>query len=646
MPLRIKALVCLAVAGGFTSLCLVLGQPAQQWLRFSVYFAAILLSSGMKVGLPKSEGTMSLNFPFILLGILQLSPLQAVCLAACSVIAQCRIRVVRPFTLIQILFNVANVTTATVLAWYGYEQLLRGHCPEAPALAVAAAIFFFSNTIPVALVIAWDQQIDPFALWRRDFWWFLPFYVVGAILAATAHLISMTFGWVTSLLLIPMVYTVYRTYSSQMAFVRDREQHAKDTEALHLRTIEGLAMAIEAKDQNTHKHLLRVRVYVAEMGKRMGLDEPIMQALLIAAYLHDIGKLAVPEYIINKPGKLTVEEFEKMKIHPVVGADILERVRFPYPVVPIVRSHNESWDGSGYPDGLKAAEIPIGARILTAVDCLDALASERPYRRAMPLDDAMAFVRNKAGVQFDPDVVRLLAEHYPRLEQMAREATVDIQPLNTDLFISRGEAPGNGYEPEKRPLSASENGRGVAARAAALRELRRGLKRARGVRETGAVLAHSLQTHIPFDCIAVYTRTDVAIRAQYMNGSCECAFSSRMIPLGEGLSGWVAENARCIVNGNPTVEPNFLPDAGLFTADSSALAVPLFGGNGVVLGAVALYSREPGAFSKDHQQILEELMPEFAVALEGEIRAQETAAEERTCHDSAARPVLEGVRAS
>src|ERR1700691_2460413 len=457
MALRIKVLVCLALVGAAASLCSILEHPAQQWLRFSVYLAAILLSSGMKVGLPKSEGTMSLNFPFILLGILQLSPLQAVCLAACSVIAQCRIRVVRPFTLIQILFNVANVTTATVLAWYGYEQLLRWHCPVAPALAVAATIFFFSNTIPVALVIAWDQQIDPFALWRRDFWWFLPFYIVGAILAAAAYLIGANFGWMTSLLLIPMVYTVYRTYSSQMAFVRDREQHAKDTEALHLRTIEVLAMAIEAKDQGTHRHLLRVRVYVAELGKLMGLDQPVMQALLIASFLHDIGKLAVPEHIINKPGKLTREEFEKMKIHPVVGADILERVRFPYPVVPIVRSHHESWDGSGYPDGLKGEEIPIGARLLTAVDCFDALASERPYRKALLLGEAMAFVKSRAGIQFDAQIVELLDTHYIELEEKARQQIEEIEPLKTDLIIHRGAAPGAGFEPEHSAMGHAEN---------------------------------------------------------------------------------------------------------------------------------------------------------------------------------------------
>jgi putative nucleotidyltransferase with HDIG domain len=233
-----------------------------------------------------------------------------------------------------------------------------------------------------------------------------------------------------------------------MEFVREREQHAVDTEALHLRTIEGLAMAIEAKDQGTHRHLLRVRVYVAELGKLMGLDQPLMQALLIASFLHDIGKLAVPEYIINKPGKLTREEFEKMKIHPVVGADILERVRFPYPVVPIVRSHHESWDGTGYPDGLRGEDIPIGARLLTAVDCFDALASERPYRKALPLDEAIAFVRSRAGIQFDPQIAALLAEHYQELEEKARKQIAEIEPLKTDLAIIRGAAPGAGFEPE------------------------------------------------------------------------------------------------------------------------------------------------------------------------------------------------------
>jgi putative nucleotidyltransferase with HDIG domain len=616
MALRIKTLVCLAVVGGIANLSSILGHPAQQWLRFFVYLAAILLSSGMKVGLPKSEGTMSLNFPFILLGILQLSPLQVVGLAVCSVIAQCRIRVMRPFTLIQILFNVANVTTATVFAWHGYAGLLRLHCPVAPALAIAATIYFFSNTIPLALVIGWDQKINPFALWRRDFWWFLPFYLVGAILAATAYLIGMTFGWMTSLLLIPMVYTVYRTYSSQMAFVRDQEQHAKDTEALHLRTIEGLAMAIEAKDANTHKHLLRVRVYVAELGKLMGLDEAIMQALLIASYLHDIGKLAVPEYIINKPGKLTREEFEKMKIHPVVGADILERVRFPYPVVPIVRSHHESWDGSGYPDGLKGEEIPIGARLLTAVDCFDALASERPYRKAMPLAEAMAFVKGRAGIQFDPQIVELLDKNYLELEERAREQIGHIEPLKTNITIVRGAAPGAGFE-AAQPQSGTP-GLVVSAtqQAAELAETSDMLDRAVSAHEMNSVLSRRLSTLIPNDGFALYLRSGEFLLPQFIDGASAKAFSMRQMPLGEGLSGWVAEHARPIVNGNPTVEPNYLSDSSFFSATSSALSVPFLDKNGSVLGVITLYSAGGAAFSKDHLKILEALESQLSRALQ------------------------------
>jgi putative nucleotidyltransferase with HDIG domain len=638
MALRIKVLTCLALVGAITSLCSILEYPAQQWIRFFVYLAAILLSSGMKVGLPKSEGTMSLNFPFILLGILQLSPLQVVCLAVCSVIALCRIQVTRPFTLIQILFNIANVTTATVFAWFGYEELLRLHCPLAPALAIAATIYFFSNTIPLALVIGWDQNIDPLLVWRRDFWWFLPFYLVGAILAATAYLIGVTFGWMTSMLLIPMVYTIYRTYSSQMAFVRDREQHAKDTEALYFRTIEGLAMAIEAKDQNTHSHLLRVRFYVAELGKLMGLDQSIMQALLIASYLHDIGKLAVPEYIINKPGKLTREEFEKMKIHPVVGADILERVRFPYPVVPIVRSHHESWDGSGYPDGLKGEEIPIGARLLTAVDCFDALASERPYRKAMPLGEAIAFVKSRAGIQFDPQIVELLDKNFLELEEKARQQIGLIEPLNTDMSIVRGAAPGAGFEPEhqggagnelRKAAQPSANVEGmeqpqfptpgpVAALSqhAALSELGRMLDSAAGAHEIDSMLSNWLRTLIPHDAFAVYLRFGDFLLPHFIDSGSPKAFSMRQMPLGEGPSGWVAEHARPIVNGNPTVESNYLSDSGFFTATSSVLSVPLLDASGSVFGVITLYSAACAAFSKEHIGILEALESRISQALQ------------------------------
>ncbi len=431
------------------------GHPHQQWIHFSIYLTAILLSSGMKVTLTKSDGTMSVNFPFIFLGILQLSPLQAVCLAVCSVAAQCRIKVRQPFTVVQILFNVANVTTATALAWLTFTGAMKFLPESAPVLALAATVYFLANTIPVALVIGWSSGTSPFAHWRQDFLWYLPFYLVGAMVAVLADFIGIRFGWLTSLLLIPLVYTVYRAYCAQMAMIRDRERHIEEVEALYMRTIEGLSMAVEAKDEGTHEHLMRVRVYVAELGRIMNLEPGLMQALNIAAFLHDIGKLAVPEQILNKPGKLTPEEFEKIKTHTVVGADILERVQFPYPVVPIVRSHHEAWDGSGYPDGLKGLEIPIGARILTVVDCFDALVSDRPYRRALPIEEAMAMLKGRAGSQFDPSIVKLLEKHYPQLEDMARKHTIEMEPLRTDIFIERGAAPAAGFDFEPAPCETA-----------------------------------------------------------------------------------------------------------------------------------------------------------------------------------------------
>lgn len=643
MALRVNALVCVVVAGAIASLFSISGHSAaHQWLHFFVYLVAILLSSEMKVAMPKSEATMSVNFPFILLGILQLSPYQTVMLAVCSVIAQCRIKVVKPFTLRQILFNVANVITATVLAWHTYTWLVRLHVETAPALAIAATVYFFSNTIPVAVVVAWDSRRSPLVQWRQDFFWFLPFYLVGAVIAAAANWVGVMFGWITSLLVIPMAYAVYQAYRAQMAVIRDRERHIVEIEALHLRAIEGLAMAIEAKDQKTHRHLMRVRIYVSELGKILGLDHSLTQALLTAALLHDIGKLAVPEHIINKPGKLTSEEFEKVKIHPVVGANILERVCFPYPVVPIVRSHHEAWDGSGYPDGLKGEEIPLGARILTVVDCFDALASERPYRNGVPIEEAMAFVKSRAGIQFDPKIVRLLEEHYLELEERSRKQIEAMEPLKAELHIERGTAPGAGFEPENS--NGHSGAGGEAARdgssegatkrhydslnliasasqeANALFELSQILGSSLSAHETSAMMSKRLRPLIPFDCFAVYVKSKGAILPQYMDGPAAVAFSAQPIPIGEGLSGWVTQSERPILNGNPTVEPTLVAGTGVFNPESSALSVPLFDLNHDVFGVLTLYSCQHAAFSKDHLRILQAIQPKFSLSLQNALR--------------------------
>jgi putative nucleotidyltransferase with HDIG domain len=649
MTNRIKLLVAVMLIAAGLSVKVAAQFPSHDWIRFCVYLAAVLLSSSLKVAMPKGDRTMSVNFPFILLGIVQLSPGQAIALGALSVFAQCRIKVVKPFTLLQIAFNVANVMVSTMVAWLCFAFSMKHHVELAPALALAATAYFFANTIPIAGVIGWSASEEPFALWRREFPWYLPFYLVGAVLAAVAHLISLKYGWTTSLLLIPMVYTIYRAYRSQMKAMQDRQTHLEETEALHLRTIEGLAMAIEAKDHNTHEHLLRVRVYVSEIGLTMGLDKPQMQAILTAALLHDIGKLAVPEHIINKPGKLTPEEFDKMKIHPVVGADILERVRFPYPVVPIVRSHHEAWDGSGYPDGLAGEDIPLGARILTVVDCFDALASDRPYRKALPLDKAMEFMKSRAGSQFDPKVVAVLEQRYVELENLASNKKDDgLAPLNTEISVSRGAAPGAGFQEDNagalqkrtdrsgRDVISSEgsdmptsleslNLIAAASQAAqALFDMSEMFGGALLPDETIAIMSSRLRPMVPFQCFAVYLKKDQTLSTLYMDGEGAQCFSAATMPVSEGLSGWVAHGGQVILNGNPRVEPNYAAAAGAAIQLNSAISMPLFDLSGDIFGVLTVYSTGVNAFGKDHLRILQAIESKFSLSLQNALQSDKT----------------------
>ena len=464
----------------------------------------------------------------------------------------------------------------------------------------------------------------------------------GAILAAGVHMIGIHMGWMTSLLIVPIIYTIYRINRAQIASIRDHQRQLEEAKSLNLRTIEALAMAIEAKDQNTHDHLVRVRVYVSEIGRLMGLDPPNLEALVTAAFLYDIGKLAIPEHIVNKPGKLTPEEFDKIKIHPVVGADIVDRVRFPYPVTPIVRSHHEAWDGSGYPDGLKGEEIPLGARILSAVDCFDALTSERPYRRALRLDEALAHVKSLAGIQFDPAVIKILEEHYGELEIMARASEHPLTPLRTELSIPRGAAPGAGFERNNdaaratREASAAISG-GTGAQTAstqssvphealtlisaagkeaqAIFEISRSLGNSIKGNETASVMSSSLRKWIAFDCFAIYLKKGKYLHPYYIDGTGMSSLEPAPILIGEGLSGWVVKSGKPIVNGNPEVEPNYLGVRGLPGQMSSALSIPLCGPSKDAFGVLTLYSAVADAFSSEHLRILMLLESKMSLAL-------------------------------
>ncbi len=442
------------------------------------------------------------------------------------------------------------------------------------------------------------------------------------------------------MLILPCVYLVYRSYrlyldrlkaekeraEAESRHAQEQKQHAEEIANLHLRTIEALALAIEAKDQTTRDHLQRVEVYATGIGRELGLDGEELRALRAAAMLHDIGKLAVPEHIISKPGKLTPEEFEKMKIHPVVGAEILEQVRFPYPVAPIVRSHHEKWDGTGYPDGLSGEWIPIGARILAAVDCLDALASDRQYRRALPLKEALAVVVAQSGIAFDPRVVAVLRERCAELEMSARSVPASaLAKLSTGARIENGRAPAAGFQEERRSSGGAEFVVSIAAarqEAQTIFEMTRDLGTSLSLSETFSVMSGRLRKLVPFDAIAVYVKVGDRLIPEYVTGEDARLFEKLAIPMGQGLSGWVAENRTHIVNGNPSVEPGYLNDSRNVTALRSALAVPLEGTEAAV-GVLALYRREKDAFSKDDARVLLAVASKLGISVENAMRFEE-----------------------
>lgn len=609
--------------------------------RFACYLAVAILASSLKIQLPGIDGTMSINFLFILLGVLELNLPETLVLGCTATLAQCLFGLQQRPVPIKVIFNVFSMmANAIVISYYAYHGLQSAlGVGTLPLLVVTALIFFVANTAPVAVIISLTEGKPAHRVWAECHFWSFPFYMVGAAVVFAVGFVSKHVGWQTSLLVLPLVYWVYRSYdlylvklASEKKRVEVEKHHAEDVASLHLRTIESLALAIEAKDHTSHKHLQRVRVFTVEVAKDLGFPEAEIEALRAAALLHDIGKLAIPEHIINKPGRLTPEEFEKTKIHTLVGAEILQRVAFPYPVAPIVRSHHERWDGAGYPDGLKGEQIPGGARVLAAVDCLDALASHRQYRNAMSLEAAMEKVASMSGSAFDPRIVEILKRRYRELERMvdsdstnAEAATPSASP---EVALEAGaESPATFEHSALIPGPANEADflssiASARQEAQTMFELSQDLGNSLSLGETLSVLSMRLRKMIPYDSMAVFLVKEGRLLPELVSGDNFRLLSSLNLALGEGLCGWVAENRKPIVNGNPEAEAGYLGDPAKFTVLRSILAVPLEGFKSVV-GVLAMYRADRDAFSADHLRILLAVSSKIALSVENALKYQQ-----------------------
>jgi len=543
---------------------------------------------------------------------------------------------VREFKAHQLTFNAGNLVISVAIACNTISILnndfvwFRNSFQIFPLLT-GTSIYFFVSTCLLSLVISLSESKRFSHIWLENFYWTAPSFYVGSSIAWALTVFYQKYGIAVVFLALPPLYLTYFTHKMYMGRLEESHNHLRDMADLHLRTIETLALAIDAKDETTHLHLQRVRIFATGLAKALHLGEDELQAIKAGALLHDVGKLAVPEYILNKPGKLTPEEFDRMKVHPMVGAEILSAVNFPYPVVPAVLCHHEKYDGTGYPNGLAGEEIPLTARILSVVDCFDALASDRPYRRALKPEDAMQYIHDQKGKAFDPKVVELFETLYPSLEKEALAAAQEAHRVSasipsfsfhTNPKVETMARPATGYsEPTK--IHHLKNIAAANQEVYSLYELIQTVGTSLNLVETLNLIASKIRKVIPCDCCVAYMRQDDNLVTQYIDGKERETFSDLAIPIGEGIAGWVAENKRPLINANPMVEFGYLGTTARFTMMRSALSVPLMV-NDEVLSVITLYDETPNKFVGDNLRVLELIASKTALAIRNAITFEQT----------------------
>jgi len=579
-----------------------------QWL---ILAGLTLLSGSITVKLPSIPATISVSETFVFTAVMLFGPSAGTITVALDGLIISLWLQRKKREAYKALFNVA----APALSLWCSAQLFFSLARSAPLsvapdtqirdlfgpLVAFTLAYFLLNSVLIAVAISLEKKTPAFKVWRENFSWLSLNFFFGASVAVllVAYLGKMGPGPVridffALGIIIPLLIISYLTYKTSMGRLEDTTKHLSELNLLYISTIETLAMWIDAKDQITHGHIRRVQMLAVDLAKQLGVRDPtLIKAIEAAALLHDMGKLAVPEHILNKPGKLTAGEFEKMKLHASIGAQILSSIDFPYPVVPIVRHHHENWDGSGYPDGLIGTDIPIGARILAVVDCFDALTSDRPYRPRLSSEKAVQMVAASRGKMYDPLVV---------------DAFLQIQRSSGVKYCS----PESGV----RPAAISESGVRAAAAQHLIEQQRLGLEGVQGRR-----LIREARTAVPVALAALYLyeeSSDELVVGQAAGDGADDLKGYRL-RLGHGVSGWVAATRRTMANSDAAL------DLGESVSEDnrrlkSCLSLPIALGD-KLLGVLALYSSEAERFSDEHVRTLERkiqllLAPETTVVLD------------------------------
>lgn len=537
------------------------------------------------------------------------------------------------------LMSVAALTSASLFQWT-LDWLNRSDILAAPTLLAAlllfSAVHFALNTLLTAAHHAIKKRTSLFSLWGTNYSWTGLTYAASASAAGLIYLAVIQYGVSSLLAAGPLVAVIFATCHFYFKQSDERTKATERISRLHLATVEALATAIDAKDEITHDHVYRVQVYATGLARHFGLGELEVEALKAGALLHDVGKIAVPDYILNKPGKLTAAEFEKMKIHTVVGAQILERVNFPYPVVPIVRHHHERWDGRGYPDGLKGEQIPMTARILTVADCFDAVREDRQYRKGMRRDEACQFLSGNAGSQFDPGVVEAFLANLVTYENEIAEHKASQQPLltpTTQAGLSESAlsaVPAAGLaQTTAEPPDYVKKIHAAHSEVAALYEMAQTFSASLDVQDVVTLTVNRVGRMIPFTtCVVFLRQPDDSSLAAYTFGRNAEQIRGRSLAAGHGIAGWVVINGRPMSNTDPMLDLNeFLGDNE--TGYRTAAVFPLTKGDETI-GALALYTNELESYTSDHLHLLESVSRLASTALQHAMLHEQTMASAQT----------------
>lgn len=646
LPALLKAYILATVAAGLLSLTalMVLPPPTSPMMVAALVSFGIVISI-WKVELTVREGRMTLTSAIVCLAMLLQGPLAAVLCASLGAVVGTMVKFSpgkKPtinWRDYKAAFNAANCMFASIAAAFaflgarnwamsvlppGNESIIRLIGVNATAAIAFQTVYFLINTAGVSLALALINSQSVLRIWRENFLWTgLSYYVSASVAVAifAAFQNPSIQGW--ALLLVAPIYFIYRFYGVYVdrmnlyeANVEQDRRHIEELKEMNSAILTSLARAIDAKDRYTRSHINRVQMYAVALGEAAGLTGADLEAVRTGALVHDIGKIGIPERILGKPGKLTPDEFRRIQSHVTIGAEILAPVPFPWPVIPIVLTHHERWDGLGYPMGLKGEDIPIGGRIMAIADVFDALTSNRPYRPAMSLDGAIAVLRDGSSKQFDPRLVELFSQILPDVS--ARVAEMEAR----EAALRAGE-PGETQKLDSN-WAFSQIGQSAAEMSAAC-DLAQGLAEASSVHEVLTVVVDRTLLLLPADTAIVYLCDEDTgnLTAQATGGLYAEKLAGLTINRGEGVSGWVAETLQPQMNAQASLDigRRFNPNEAMEL--SAAACVPLVQ-SGATIGVLALYTTGYSVLAEHHLGVINIVAEHAAAALASARRYEQT----------------------